>query len=134
MKSSGRGKKWEAMDPEEDDTPNDYGADSMYGKPLPSNITGMSPKHKDGVPTKKAARVHWPDDPQLANSDAEPYIMEADEIQHEAFDKYILAKVCLPRGDNMAYGTVVKRSRDEDGNFVGKSNNNPVLDLLTTVP
>ena len=58
----------------------------------------------------------------------EPDILEADDIQHEAFDKYISAKVCLPRSGNMAIGTVKKRSKDEDGNLVGKSNANPLMD------
>ena len=46
----------------------------------------------------------------------------------EAFDKYISARVCIPRGNDKAYGTVVRRTRDSDGNLIGKSNDNPLLD------
>ena len=53
---------------------------------------------------------------------------EADEMQHEAFDKYISSRVCLPRGDNMAYGTVRSRKKGRDGNLIGRSNSNPLND------
>jgi hypothetical protein len=63
-----------------------------------------------------------PDDPKL-----EP-LSEADEVQHEAFDQYISARVCVPQGDNMVYGTVKKRVRDSDGELIGRSHKNPMLD------
>ena len=46
-------------------------------------------------------------------------LMEADDFtnsQHETFDKYISAKVMVPRGDSLAFGTVVRRKRDVNGN------------------
>jgi len=55
-------------------------------------------------------------------------LLEADDIQHDAFDKYVTAKVRVPQGDKMSYGTVKRRKRDADGNFVGRSNTNPFLD------
>jgi hypothetical protein len=63
--------------------------------------------------------------------DQEPKIeplKEADEVQHEAFDKYISARVCIPQGDKMSYGTVKNRKRDSDGELIGKSHKNPLLD------
>ena len=57
-----------------------------------------------------------------------PELSEADDIQHEAYDKYISARVCVKQGDNMAYGTVTRRKRDGDGNLIGGSNTNPWLD------
>ena len=57
-----------------------------------------------------------------------PELAEADEIQHEAFDRYISARVKVPRGDDWAYGTVKKRKRDADGNLIGNTNKNPLLD------
>ena len=53
---------------------------------------------------------------------------EADEVQHEAFDKYISSRVCIPQGDSMVYGTVKRRKRDQDGELIGRSNKNPLLD------
>jgi hypothetical protein len=53
---------------------------------------------------------------------------EADEVQHEAFDKYISSRVCIPQGDSMVYGTVKCRKRDQDGELIGRSNKNPLLD------
>jgi hypothetical protein len=56
-------------------------------------------------------------------------LSEADEVQHEAFDQYISARVCVPQGDNMVYGTVKKRVRDSGGELiVGRSHKNPMLD------
>ena len=46
----------------------------------------------------------------------------------EAFDKLISARVCIPQGDKMAYGTVARRKRDADGNLIGTSHKNPIED------
>ena len=63
--------------------------------------------------------------------DQEPKIEplhEADDVQVETLDKYISARVFIPQGDKMSYGTVTRRKRDHDGELIGKSNNNPLLD------
>jgi len=57
-----------------------------------------------------------------------PELEEADEIQHEAYDRYITARVCVPKGGEMAYGTVKNRKRRLDGDLMGRSNANPILD------
>ena len=55
-----------------------------------------------------------------------PEIKEADDLD---LNKYISAKVMLPRdGYTFASGRVVRRVRDENGELIGKSNNNPLLD------
>jgi len=43
-------------------------------------------------------------------------------------DNYVGAELMLPRGDSMAQGRVTKRLRDNDGNPVGRANENPILD------
>lgn len=54
---------------------------------------------------------------------------EADEIDCEAFDKYIAANVMLPDSDGvLRKATVRKRKRDEDGNLIGHTHRNPILD------
>ena len=60
--------------------------------------------------------------------DKPPPLLDADEVQHEAFDKYISARVCVPQGDSFVYGTVKRRKRDSDGELIGKSHENPMLD------
>ena len=50
---------------------------------------------------------------------------EADAMDHEAFDKYISAKVQLSRGDQVELGTVKRRKRDQDGKLIGTYNDNP---------
>ena len=52
---------------------------------------------------------------------------EADEHDHDAFDKLVSAEVLLKRGGKYHFGTVKQRSRDHDGRLIGKSNDNPLL-------
>ena len=75
----------------------------------------VTPEHVDYEPI-------LPEDPSIVP------LSEADEVQHEAFDQYISARVCVPQGDNMVYGTVKRRKRDSDGELLGKSHRNPILD------
>ena len=73
--------------------------------------------------------THEPYDPMDSQDEpALPELAEADDIQQEAFDCYISARVRVPRGDDWAYGTVKRRKRDADGNLVGNANKNPLLD------
>lgn len=69
------------------------------------------------------AYVEYEDDENPATP-----ISDADEVDHEAFDKYISSRVWLPKGDDMAYGTVRRRKRDQDGNLIGRSHSNPMVD------
>ena len=46
----------------------------------------------------------------------------------EVFDKYISARVILPRDSALVGGKVSRRKRDRDGNPVGRSNANLILD------
>jgi hypothetical protein len=56
-------------------------------------------------------------------------IPEADEMDHEANDKYISARVWLPNPEGVAMAAkVMGRKRDQDGQLIGRSNKNPVLD------
>jgi hypothetical protein len=57
-----------------------------------------------------------------------PEIKEADEFDHEAYNRFINARVCLPQGDEKSYGTVKRRKRDADGNLIGQSHPNPMVD------
>jgi len=57
-----------------------------------------------------------------------PELEEADEMQHEAYDRYISARVCVPKAGEMSYGTVMNRKRRLDGDLMGRSNANPILD------
>jgi hypothetical protein len=53
---------------------------------------------------------------------------EADNYDHDAFDQYINAEVLIPVGDSLLTGKVIARKKDRDGNPVGRSNANPILD------
>ncbi len=58
----------------------------------------------------------------------EPTMIEADDLDYDQYHKFISARVILPRAGEKAIGRVIKRKRDHDGHFVGKSNKNPLLD------
>jgi hypothetical protein len=54
---------------------------------------------------------------------------EADEMPSpDAYDQYLTANVLIGRAGEMQRGTVKARAKDPDGNPVGKSNQNPLLD------
>ena len=55
-----------------------------------------------------------------------PDLAEADDVD---LNNYIAAKVMLPKdGHTFASGKVVQRARNPDGELVGKSSGNPLLD------
>jgi hypothetical protein len=59
----------------------------------------------------------------------EPMMPEADDMDHDAYDQYNLARLMLPHSSGIARSAQVKhRKRDEDGNLVGRLNSNPILD------
>ena len=42
--------------------------------------------------------------------------------------QYVNAEILLPRGDKMARGQLVCQKHDADGNLIGRSYQNPILD------
>ncbi|MGH3053527.1 MAG: hypothetical protein ACRDL7_00940, partial [Gaiellaceae bacterium] len=53
---------------------------------------------------------------------------EADEYDEDSYDKYLEAHVILPQGDSLISGHVIGRKRDVNGNPLGISHRNPILD------
>ena len=66
--------------------------------------------------------------PLEATDEETPPVQEADDFDHVAYDKYINARVLLPQGDTLSYGTVKRRKRDQNGNLIGRYDPNPLLD------
>jgi hypothetical protein len=58
----------------------------------------------------------------------EPTMPKGDSFTIDAFDKYIGAQLDLPLRNAMAHATVLARQQDGEGNPVGLSNANPLLD------
>jgi hypothetical protein len=58
----------------------------------------------------------------------EQRIPEADDYDADAFDKYLGAETLLSSGDLMLHGIMKTRKRDADGDPIGKTNYNPLLD------
>ncbi len=54
-----------------------------------------------------------------------PELAEADDLN---LNKYLSAKVVLPKDSAFAQGRVLRRARDADGELIGHSNDNPALD------
>jgi hypothetical protein len=55
-------------------------------------------------------------------------VLESESVDTEAFDKYVSARVMLPRDSALVGGKISRRKRDRDGNPVGRSNVNLILD------
>ena len=51
-----------------------------------------------------------------------------DPYEEKLGDQYVNAEILLPRGDTMARGQVVHQKHDADGNPIGRSNQNLILD------
>jgi hypothetical protein len=61
--------------------------------------------------------------------DADATMPEDDDTpEQEVYDQYISAQVMLPRGDTFDKATVLRRKRDSDGNPIGRTHTNPILD------
>ena len=55
-------------------------------------------------------------------------LLDVEELK-QGYDKCVGSKVMIPRdGFNYVTAKVVKRSRDREGNLIGRSNDNPSLD------
>ena len=65
------------------------------------------------------------DDDELAE---ETDVPDVDEYTPETFDEYLKASVMIPKGDDILKAQVVSRRKDHNGNPIGRSNSNPVLD------
>ncbi len=66
--------------------------------------------------------------PEYAPIDPEGKIPDADQWEPESYDQYIAAEVRLPKDGKEVIGTVVARKRDHEGNPIGCSHPNPILD------
>lgn len=63
-----------------------------------------------------------PIEPESTRPDAD------DHSSPDAYDQYLTTNLLIDRGGSMERGTVVRRKRDHEGQLVGKSNTNPLLD------
>jgi len=80
---------------------------------------------EDDEPDEYPDNVRYEDDEPATVEET----LEVDELgEEDAYDRYISAKVLLPSGDEMLYGTVKSRKRDTDGRPIGRGHSNPVLD------
>ena len=69
-----------------------------------------------------------PYEDETQNEQSFPQLAEELEPMPEVSDHYIGAEILLPRGDQMARGHVMARSRDARGKVMGRFHTNPILD------
>lgn len=67
-------------------------------------------------------------EPYEDESQPQQKVPEADDMDYDSYHKFVSARVMLPQGDTKVPATVLRRKRDEDGNLIGKSHENPLLD------
>jgi hypothetical protein len=54
---------------------------------------------------------------------------EADDLDYDGYHTYISARLWLPNAEGIAtHAKVIQRKRDNDGQFIGHSRSNPLLD------
>ena len=90
--------------------------------------------HKIGVPATEndfdkdywtSTYEYYDDDHKYATPDAPP---EQLTLKPEIGDNYVKMELILPRGGTLARVRVTERKRDHEGNVIGRSNANPILD------
>ena len=69
-----------------------------------------------------------PYDDKSWNAEMFPILDKESEVTPEWEDQYVTVEILLPRGDRMARGHTVCWKHDADGNPIGRSNQNPILD------
>lgn len=102
--------------------------------------TAIEAKIGDSVANDQVAEADFAGMPEIPDelfeeedpvepAEGEEFRPEADEYPTpEAFDQYLSMQVLLDRGGDTMMGTVRSRKRDADGNPLGVSNANPILD------
>jgi hypothetical protein len=112
---------------EEDDDPKEKEKRKDFDKRI-EEILGpsMSPEDIPEDETPEFARYEDDEYPPMK-------VEDRDDIDQEAIDMYLHAEVTLPIAGELTSGKVVRRKRNADGDLIGKSNANPLLDTRTYV-
>jgi len=92
----------------------------------PSNESSLHKYDLDGNADEKDVPEYVT--PEYVPMEPESAHKEADVWEPEAYDNFISAQVRLFKGGQEYLGTVASHKRDANGNPVGRSNPNPILD------
>jgi hypothetical protein len=102
---------------------------SKLGDPMTEAELSMVKGHeKDKSASQKISAVTPEYEAYKDEHERQQRMPKVDGFDQETYDAYVLAQVQLPKGDDMAIGTIVKRKRDHDGNPVGRHDVNPIFD------
>jgi hypothetical protein len=70
------------------------------------------------------------EDPTVKPVEGKEFRPEADKFSSpEVFDQYLMVNILLDHGGEAQLRTVKQRKRNHDGNFIGHSHPNPLLDM-----
>jgi hypothetical protein len=89
-------------------------------KPTNNGMSSWHPRDTLVEPTLEEVNV--------ADTLVDDSLPDQDEFTPDAYDKYLGAELLLARDDQVHPGKVVARKRDSNGDPIGKSNGNPLLD------
>jgi len=94
-----------------------------YGEPVATEVSSS-------LETNEGYDINSPmlETPVYDPIEPKASMQDEDDWEPETFDQYISAQVILPSQDGQLLGTVTSRKRDLQGNPVGVSNKNPILD------
>lgn len=97
-----------------------------YDAAIALKLEGPNPVTGEGLATMFDLDPEESDD--VDPFEPEAAMPEADDYDEETYDKYISAQVMLPKGDTYQSAQVRQRKRTSQGDPIGKSNSNPILD------
>lgn len=97
--------------------------DESIKRLLGSRAAGI-PLDDDDFDPEEVAFIPYADD----DRGEEPVVPDRDLFDDDTYHRFISAQVRMSVGGEWKEGTVIARKRDEDGNLIGKSNKNVVLD------
>ncbi len=79
------------------------------------------------MPSKTNSLYVMDDEDNTEPKEPESVIDDEDNIPEDTYDQLLTAEVILPQGDRMKTGHVIGYKRDQNGNQIGNSNANPLL-------
>jgi hypothetical protein len=107
---------------EELDDPKEKAIRDAFDKKIEA-VLGPTMQHGD-IPEEETPTYDRYEDDETTRIE----VLDRDDVDQDAADQYLQAEVILPIAGEMLKGKVTRRKRDANGNLIGKSDNNPIMD------
>lgn len=98
--------------------------DESVKRVLGDRAAGIPIDADDDFDPEEIAFIPYSDD----DRGEEPVVLDRDLFDDDSYHRFISAQVRMSVGGEWKDGTVIGRTRDDEGNLIGKSNKNVVLD------